>query len=398
MGREERLPRDMGVDADGATGATTTVESVGTRILHVDDDEDFIELTSIFLERDNDDFEVVGATSVTAGLEQLREGGIDCIVSDYQMPDMDGLAFFERLAPERSDLPFILFTGRGSEEVASDALSHGVTDYLQKESGTDQFVVLANRIEQAVKNSRSERRLETTRRRFRTLVEESNDAIFVVGPDGDITLATRATEHILGRTPEELVGTNGFEPIHPDDLEVVQEEFGKLLEDPDYRGQADFRYEHADGSWIWVEARGRNLVDNEDVGGIVVYVRDIDDRKEYELELERREQKFQAVFEHAFDAMLIADDDGVYVDANPAACELFGHPYEELLGRSIAEFAPEDYDFEEAWQEFQASNHERGRFPLVRADGERRLVEYAASRNILPHRHLSILRDVTERD
>ena len=96
--------------------------------------------------------------------------------------------------------------------------------------------------------------------------------------------------------------------------------------------------------------------------------------------------------------MVIADDGGRYVEANPAACELFGLPREELLGRSIADFAPEGFDFEDAWRSFSTGKNERGLFPLVRADGERRVVEYSATREILPGHHLSIMRDVTARE
>ena len=109
-------------------------------------------------------------------------------------------------------------------------------------------------------------------------------------------------------------------------------------------------------------------------------------------------QRYQAAFEHAFDAIAIADDDGRYIEVNESFAELFGLPRAELIGRRISEFAPEDYDFEEAWRKFQASDRERDIFPLVRADGERRLVEYAATPNIIPGEHLSILRDVTERE
>ncbi|WP_277553128.1 bacterio-opsin activator domain-containing protein [Halobaculum limi] len=110
-----------------------------------------------------------------------------------------------------------------------------------------------------------------------------------------------------------------------------------------------------------------------------------------------RELQYHAVFNEAFDAIVIADDEAQYVDVNPAACALFGLPREELLGKTIEDFAPEEYDFENAWRDFQGDQLDRGLFPLVRADGERRIVEFAASPNILPGRHLSVLRDVTER-
>ncbi len=105
----------------------------------------------------------------------------------------------------------------------------------------------------------------------------------------------------------------------------------------------------------------------------------------------------QACFEAAIDAMLIADDQGHYVDANPAACELFGLPKEALLGRCIADFAQAEFDFAAAWQAFLAAGQERGEFRLVRPDGTLREVEYAATANVVPHGHLSILRDVSDR-
>ena len=97
--------------------------------------------------------------------------------------------------------------------------------------------------------------------------------------------------------------------------------------------------------------------------------------------------------------MLIADDQGNYVDANPAACELFGVSREELLASNLTRFiepgrAPE---VAEAWRAFLDAGEQQGLFQLWRADGERRDLEYNARANILPGLHLSILRDVTER-
>jgi PAS domain S-box-containing protein len=107
---------------------------------------------------------------------------------------------------------------------------------------------------------------------------------------------------------------------------------------------------------------------------------------------------FRAVFDEAFDAMILADDSGTWVEVNSAASDLFGLPREELVGQSAAAFAPDDYDVEAAWAEFLASDRDRGLYPFVRADGEERLAEFAATPDIRPGVHLSILRDVTERE
>jgi diguanylate cyclase (GGDEF)-like protein/PAS domain S-box-containing protein len=105
---------------------------------------------------------------------------------------------------------------------------------------------------------------------------------------------------------------------------------------------------------------------------------------------------FSTLFEAALDAMVIADDQGCYVAANRAAGDLFGLPTSELVGRHIADFTPPETDLDQAWQQFQHQGRERGEFVLLRADGTQRRVEYAATANILPHRHLSVLRDITE--
>ena len=376
-------------DAGGITGPI--------RVLHVDDDPDLLEISSLLLERKADALNVVTENSAAGALERLSTESVDCIVSDYQMPEQNGLELFESLPEEAADLPFILFTGKGSEEVASDAFSLGVTDYLQKETGADQYTVLANRIEQAVSQHRSQRLLELTQRRFRTLVEEANDAILVVNSAGKILYATSATRHILGKTPDELVGTSGFDPIHPEDTAAVHEELESLLADPEYRARVEFRYQHADGSWIWVEIGGRNLLDNDDIAGIVVYIRDVDERKAKELELERREEMFEAVFRASSDTVVVADEDGSIVAVNPAGCDLFGAEKDELIGRSIREFVPENARLDGAWRESQGSGSGSGPFQIVGEDGERQTVEFASTDDGFPDRQLTVLREVSER-
>ena len=130
------------------------------RVLVVDDDRDVLELTEDFLGRVRDDFVVETADGGPAGLDVLASDDvrIDCVVSDYDMPELDGLAFLKAVRERHPDLPFILFTGKGSEEIASEAIAAGVTDYLQKKSGREQYEVLANRVVNAVERQRAERR------------------------------------------------------------------------------------------------------------------------------------------------------------------------------------------------------------------------------------------------
>jgi len=102
------------------------------RVLHVDDDAQLGKLTATFLEREDDRFTVRTATSVAEAIDRIRSQPPDCVVSDYDMPGSNGIEFLRSVRDEWPELPFILFTGKGSEEVASEAIAHGATDYLQK--------------------------------------------------------------------------------------------------------------------------------------------------------------------------------------------------------------------------------------------------------------------------
>ncbi|MGP1386306.1 MAG: PAS domain-containing protein [Thainema sp.] len=111
----------------------------------------------------------------------------------------------------------------------------------------------------------------------------------------------------------------------------------------------------------------------------------------------QQQNQWRALFENTLDAIAIADDDGNYIDANPAACELFGVSKDQLLQSSVADFADPNVDIAQVWQQFLAQGHVRGEFRLYRPDGTQRETEFTAVTNFIPGRHLSVLRDISER-
>ncbi|SDR26130.1 bacterio-opsin activator domain-containing protein [Natronobacterium texcoconense] len=142
-------------------------------VLVVDNEPGFAELACEMLERERDAIDAEPATSADEALDRLEAAGeppIDCIVSDYEMPRMTGLDLLERVRTENPDLPFILFTGRGSEAVASEAIDAGVTHYLQKKTGGEQYTVLANEVVNAVEQYRTETELRENERRYQRTV------------------------------------------------------------------------------------------------------------------------------------------------------------------------------------------------------------------------------------
>lgn len=247
---------------------------------------------------------------------------------------------------------------------------------------------------------RRERELSELQERYRTLVDLAPDPLFVADAEtGEIIETNAAAETLIGESRDQIVGRNQ-KTLHPSE---DADRYRELFESYDEIQQTITTLPDgsrpelvtADGEIVPLEI-SVSTVSLPDGPVRFAIFRDVSEQVERERQIGEEHARFKAVFEDSFDAMVIADNDGRYIDANESATVLFGLPEEELLGRSIAEFAPPDYDFAEAWERFQSMDAERGTFPLVRADGEKRFVEFAATRDVVSGQHLSILRDVTE--
>ncbi|WP_353633456.1 ATP-binding protein [Halobacterium sp. NMX12-1] len=185
--------------------------SDSVRVLHVDDEPGFAEMAGEFLEREDDRIEVVTAADASDGCAILAEDDVDCVVSDFDMPEKNGIEFLEAVREEYPDLPFILFTGKGSEEVASDAISAGATDYLQKEAGTEQYTILANRVLNYVDTARA----NAHRQRQLDAIEAAKEGISILDADGEFMYVNEAYADLYGYEADDLVGEH-WRILYPD--------------------------------------------------------------------------------------------------------------------------------------------------------------------------------------
>lgn len=231
------------------------------RALHVDDDETFLRLTETSLSEIDPEIQLRQITDPTAVLDGIPEGDIECVVSDHQMPQLTGVELLKRVRAAYPDLPFILFTGQGSEEVASEAISEGVTDYVSKGGGLEGFELLANRVRGAVEQRRTEQALKETREGYEKLLETAPDAIFVVDAEtGTLREANAAAEALLGRSREELRGLHQTK-LHPEDeREYYAEVFERHAGSSGViRNHREFRVVHKEGHEIPVEISAASL-------------------------------------------------------------------------------------------------------------------------------------------
>jgi len=294
-------------------------------VLHVDDDHAFADTTAALLERADDRLEVLTENSVADGLDRLADTRVDCIVSDYDMPGRDGLDFLEAVRADDGDIPFVLYTGKGSEEIAAAAFSRDATDYLQKRAGSDQATVLANRLVNYVETARA----NAERRRRLTAIETAKEGISILDADGEFVFVNEAYAALYGYDPDEMVGESwDFVRSERERERMLDEVVPTFHEAGEWHGKTIGR--RADGS-TFVEDHSMSLTAKDE---IVCSVRDA---SQY-----AAPKRYGDVFEAMGDAVYALDADGRLIQANENVAEFLGADLDALRGEPIADYFVDD--------------------------------------------------------
>jgi PAS domain S-box-containing protein len=346
------------------------------RVLHVEDDPEFARLTATFLERGDPEFDIVAADSAEEGAEQLADGEFDCVVSDYDMPGRTGIEFLRSVRESRPNLPFVLFTGKGSEEIASDAISAGATDYLQKGAGAEQYELLANRIENAVSRAQSEQ----AERHLRELAENTDRVLYIFSHDWtELLFINSAYEALWGRSVETLRDdpTDFLNGIHPEDHSVTHESMERMSNGETI--EREIRVDERTGFGRWVHVRGEPITDEAgEVVRVAGFVTDITERKELQQTLKKRTKRLEEAQRVAGVGSWEWDAESDTVVWSDETYRIFGWDADELATPSFEDWLgavhPDDRERAQAAVEEAMAT---GSFPtfehrIQRPDGETR--------------------------
>jgi len=378
-----------------------TDASESIRVLHVDDEPGFAAVAADCLERESGRLAVETATGADEGIAHLCEHRVDCIVSDYDMPGENGIEFLERVREVDPGLPFVLFTGKGSEEIASDAISAGVTEYLQKETGTGQYAVLANRIENAVEQYRTKHEIEASQKRLSLFIEQSPLGVLEYDEDFEIVRLNERGEEILGYTEAELRG-------HTWETLVTEESYENVAAVTDELAAAEGGYHSVDenvrkdGEKIVCEWHNRVVTDDDgEVVAVFSQFQDVTDRRNREERLRRTTARLEALFENSPDGINVHDAEGTIVDVNPQLCEQTGYGEAALIGMKVWEVdaRADPEEAVEVWAGMSVGDRHEIETRYRRADGTTFPVEVHVRRLSIDgeERFVAISRDITER-
>lgn len=178
---------------------------------------------------------------------------------------------------------------------------------------------------------------------YRSLIDNSLDVTGILNSDGTVCYLSPSVERMLGFKPERLVGRNAFDMIHSDDAAMVRRLFSKGIQNPEFTTSVEYRLQHQDGSWVYVEASAHSLLENPAVMGIVFSMRDITARKEAEQRLRESEERYRQAVENSPNAIFSVDRGGKIQTWN-RSCENIFQYGQEYIGRHLRELLADPAD------------------------------------------------------
>jgi len=302
------------------------------RVLHVDDEPALLKVAKQCLELQGP-FQVDTAGSVEEALSKLKEREYDAVVSDYQMPGQDGLEFLEMLRKNGNAIPFIMFTGKGREEVAVKAWSLGADHYVNKTGDPETvYCELAHCLRSTVEKRFAEAQMKETAQRLQTIYQNAVEGISYVDSEENIVYANKAFADIVGYEQDQLVGMNLREAVDDENWAKIESETERRRQGQSSRYEVEFR--RRDGTVRNVLISGAPLLDSDDqFAGTIGIVSDITEQKMTKEAIKDSEERFKSIFESVDDGLIYLDTSGRIIEINKKTAEIFGGSKEELLGK-----------------------------------------------------------------
>lgn len=351
-------------------------------ILYVDDEPGLLDLCRIFLEQTGE-FRVDTAESAKEALAELEKTQYDAVISDYLMPVMDGIGLLKSIRQRYGDIPFILFTGRGREEVVIDALNNGADFYIQKGGDVKvQFAELIHKVRQAVDKRQARRDLLESEKLMTDIIDFLPDATFTIDREGRVIAWNRAIEELTGIPAAGMLGKGNYEyalpfygerrPILIDlifkpDEQIPEHYSGILRENGSLIAETDLPCPR--GKQVTLMGKAGPLYDRQGtIIGAIESIRDITAIRQKELDLraayeeisatEERlrdqyntlsrneqilrtsEEKYRTLADAAQDLIYIINKDDTVAYVNTFAATMMGMSREEIIGKSRSALFP----------------------------------------------------------
>jgi PAS domain S-box-containing protein len=247
----------------------------------------------------------------------------DIILSEFSLPGIHCSQALEILRQYHIHIPFIIVSNDIADGMAMEILRIGADDYvLKNQIDRLPFAILRSLEKYEFKSDQQNllEQLTNSEERFRTLVENSADAVVVLSAEAQPIYVSPAVKNVLGYTAEEIYAMDIFSKAHPDDVPQLMKVMGKVLASPGIpiKGHTG-RMMHKDGSWRWIEATVTNMLHEPAINGIVDNFRDVTEIEKSRQALQSSENNLRAIFENTSEGFVLTDTNATIVYFNSKA-------------------------------------------------------------------------------
>jgi PAS domain S-box-containing protein len=258
---------------------------VPLRVLHLEDNRDYSDLLRSKLEADGFALDLLCVETREDFEAALARTKFDLIIADFHLPNYDGINAMKLSRQQQPETPILLVSGTIGEEAAVESLKAGATDYVLKH-WPERLVPAVRRVLREGEEHKNRLRAETALARrekyFRALSENALDIVTIVNQEGIFTYNSLSIVRMLGYQPQDLLGTNAFDLVHPEDRPKMEKELAHSIQNPDSTIVSHCRVRHQNGAWRHLETICRSLLHDPEIAGVVVNSRDVTDRRQVE--------------------------------------------------------------------------------------------------------------------
>ncbi|PWR74590.1 hypothetical protein DLD82_08380 [Methanospirillum stamsii] len=363
-----------------APDSSETIKKRKHRILIVDDEPALLEIARLFLEKSGN-IEAICCSSALEGLSLLLSESFDAIVSDFDMPDVNGIEFLSCLRSNGYNIPFILFTGRGREEVVIEALNRGASYYIRKGgSPKAQFTELSHVIHQAVIKNRYEEKIRESERLIYSIFHHLPDPAYAIDTRGCVLAWNHGMEELTGVNSGNIIGKSDYSEkipfyasskiavadtlIHsgvtpPDSWTILEEREGMIIAEvnnPDSCLPLPVTF----------RVKSTHLYDPEGcIIGAIESFRDVSREKQIQADLSQVNHYHRTLIETHIDPLVTISHDLTIWDVNAATENMIGFSRTFLIGTDISRWFLDPDEIRTICNELlYGENHVSG-YPLI---------------------------------
>lgn len=301
------------------------------------------------------------------GLAHLRDQAPGIVLVDYQLGPRTGVEFASRAQQLQPGLPVVLMTALSSPSVDEEALRAGIADILDKQRLTPRDLT------RSIRYTLNRERSAHIERRFRSLIENSNELIADLRPDGSLKYLSPSITRVLGFSQDEKLGADAMLEVHPDDRSRVEDAFGKLATNEVKEARLRYRVLNANDEWRMLDTVASNHLHDPDINGIIANSWDVTEHHHSEQELRFKSRLLETVGE----AIIATDLAGSVTYWNDVAEKLYGWSSDEAIGQDIVEMTSQESNEEQAraiMDKLSRGKTWRGELEVRRKDDSKALV------------------------